>query len=1164
MQSAVAATNKPPDKMTASPANGVQVAVHQTTDAPPHLTQPAVNLPPVPGTTIGTAAAPLVGPAKDANRAKADQLLAEVGRLERENKLLEAHQKAKEAVQLRATFGPNEESPDYALQQCAFLGRREIARLMVHATETINYSGGDPVKNCAQAEQDLLQARELANGLGQDGQPVELKLTWVRQVRAIVLKQPAPTPTDATASSAQGPQNEGLTKLEMARRELTRGSTATARKLAEEVCSGPYNLAAEGQSLLRSIDAEEFAQQCRQDQKTFDAANSAYNRRDYKNAGQLLAAIDVRRLDEARAARWRELLRNPGMASGTVQLASADGTGAGSRETTPMPQPGHSPDDAAAGHAHIADDSAASLLKTTEAMRQVKFQQLRKDGLELQSKAQEKVGAGQTSAAIDILQDYLAGLDKEEIDPQQLALLRGPVEKRLQKYKILKIEEDARTADNSKNDAVLKNQHDRMTAQQVKEENVAQAMKRFNDNFRDGHYAEAEQAAMEAHDLDPDNTTATAAMTMAKYQKNIQDSRKRRDDRGEYALKALGDADDFGPAVDDKNPLRVDPAVERANRGRNLDKIPAPVHSEKELEIERKLTTPVTALNFTDAKLGQVLDDLRAWENINIYIDQKALDAQGVSLEHPVSVKLENISLKSALNLILKQVQLTWIIKDEVLQITTDAEAKGKMKRVTYEVADLVIPVPNSTNPLPMNNANNSTQPIMAPYAPTPIVGKYALGTGTPTGEPSPSSFATETGGATVTKTGPTTTREAELIKLITNTIDPRSWSDLGGPGTIDYHPLTMGLVVNQTPDIQEQIVDLLNSLRRLQDQEVALEVRFISISDDFFERIVVDFALNVTNQTANADFGPQLVSGQFQPAGFINAFHPSRFISGLSGPNQLTSDLGIPINNPEGGNTFLNTIPQFGGYVPGFTLGLAFLSQIQVFLFMEAVQGDNRVNVMQAPRITAFNGQTATLAVVDNQTFVTNVNITIGPNGNPIFTPVIQNSGNALGGISGSGITLTIQPVISADRRFVRLNFGNPFGGGGGVTLTNMVPGPVATFPVVVPVFSGSSIQDPTAQVVFTQLIQQPVSDIINIDTTVSVPDGGTVVMGGLKRLSESRSEYGPPILSKIPYINRLFKNVGYGRSAESLLIMVTPRIIIQEEEEERQTGFHLETQEQ
>jgi general secretion pathway protein D len=66
-------------------------------------------------------------------------------------------------------------------------------------------------------------------------------------------------------------------------------------------------------------------------------------------------------------------------------------------------------------------------------------------------------------------------------------------------------------------------------------------------------------------------------------------------------------------------------------------------------------------------------------------------------------------------------------------------------------------------------------------------------------------------------------------------------------------------------------------------------------------------------------------------------------------------------------------------------------------------------------------------------------------------------------------------------------------------------------------------------------------------------VPDGGTVLLGGIKRLSEGRNEFGVPILSKLPYINRLFKNVGIGRDTSSLMMMVTPRIIIQEEEEER-----------
>ena len=68
-----------------------------------------------------------------------------------------------------------------------------------------------------------------------------------------------------------------------------------------------------------------------------------------------------------------------------------------------------------------------------------------------------------------------------------------------------------------------------------------------------------------------------------------------------------------------------------------------------------------------------------------------------------------------------------------------------------------------------------------------------------------------------------------------------------------------------------------------------------------------------------------------------------------------------------------------------------------------------------------------------------------------------------------------------------------------------------------------------------------------------MSVPDGGTVLLGGIKRLSEERNEQGVPILNKIPYINRLFNNVGIGRDTQSLMMMVTPRIIIQEEEESK-----------
>ena len=99
----------------------------------------------------------------------------------------------------------------------------------------------------------------------------------------------------------------------------------------------------------------------------------------------------------------------------------------------------------------------------------------------------------------------------------------------------------------------------------------------------------------------------------------------------------------------------------------------------------------------------------------------------------------------------------------------------------------------------------------------------------------------------------------------------------------------------------------------------------------------------------------------------------------------------------------------------------------------------------------------------------------------------------------------------------------------------------------------------DNTQQAATTEgtTVQLPTLAFTTVSTVVSVPDGGTILLGGIKRLREARSEQGVPILSKLPYINRLFKNVGTGRETNSLMLMVTPRIIIQEEEEQAQTGF-------
>jgi hypothetical protein len=213
----------------------------------------------------------------------------------------------------------------------------------------------------------------------------------------------------------------------------------------------------------------------------------------------------------------------------------------------------------------------------------------------------------------------------------------------------------------------------------------------------------------------------------------------------------------------------------------------------REQEIERRLRR-VVSLNFMNVPLGQIVDDLRALGNINVALDRDALQTAGIDFNLPLSLKVEDISLRSALHILLHPAQLTFVIKDEVLQITTREAARGKLKTVTYPVADLVVPIPG---------ADDELAPFVCRLCPK-LVGKRAPGM----------------------------TAEDVLIRLITQTIDSKSWIDAGGKGIIQYFPLGLALVVNQTADVQEQIADLLAALRRAQaeeDREVAVEACVIT-----------------------------------------------------------------------------------------------------------------------------------------------------------------------------------------------------------------------------------------------------------------------------------------------------------------------------------------------
>jgi type IV pilus assembly protein PilQ len=63
-------------------------------------------------------------------------------------------------------------------------------------------------------------------------------------------------------------------------------------------------------------------------------------------------------------------------------------------------------------------------------------------------------------------------------------------------------------------------------------------------------------------------------------------------------------------------------------------------------------------------------------------------------------------------------------------------------------------------------------------------------------------------------------------------------------------------------------------------------------------------------------------------------------------------------------------------------------------------------------------------------------------------------------------------------------------------------------------------------------------------METTVMVKDGGTIVIGGLYRVEDSKNVDSVPLLSKIPILGNLFRNNQRTGKQTELLIFITPRI--------------------
>lgn len=105
--------------------------------------------------------------------------------------------------------------------------------------------------------------------------------------------------------------------------------------------------------------------------------------------------------------------------------------------------------------------------------------------------------------------------------------------------------------------------------------------------------------------------------------------------------------------------------------------------------IRQKLADPVT-LEFVETPLSDVVDFVKDYTGINIVIDKPALEEEGINSDTPVSIHVQSIKLASALNLLVGQYNLTWMLRDECLILTSRLTAGNHVVTRSYPVGDLV------------------------------------------------------------------------------------------------------------------------------------------------------------------------------------------------------------------------------------------------------------------------------------------------------------------------------------------------------------------------------------------------------------------------------------------------------------------------------------------
>jgi hypothetical protein len=227
------------------------------------------------------------------------------------------------------------------------------------------------------------------------------------------------------------------------------------------------------------------------------------------------------------------------------------------------------------------------------------------------------------------------------------------------------------------------------------EEARKQWVARYQSLLDEGRYVEARGISAGAQTVSPDRAIATSAPLVAQAIEGRAASLAIRAARREAFLATFASAEkSANPTPDDQCVIYPDAEAWRAltERRKRYVHVDLKKLSPAEAKIQ-ELLKETTTFDFTHVPLHEVADYLADRYGIAVLLDVKALQNAGIDLDTSVTSKLKGISFRSALRLTLRPMNLAYMMKDEVLMITTPEVADNELVVKVYPVDDLVTPI---------------------------------------------------------------------------------------------------------------------------------------------------------------------------------------------------------------------------------------------------------------------------------------------------------------------------------------------------------------------------------------------------------------------------------------------------------------------------------------